>query len=70
MGAGCLRCLRGQVVTGSFELVDDGVKRPVSFSGVLRQKDANLSYPVGSGHYLLPPLAGTEKLSGSVLFSR
>lgn len=56
--------------TGSFELVDGLMKRPVSFSGVLRQPATALDALIGDGHYLLPPLSGTEKSTGEVQFTR
>jgi hypothetical protein len=56
--------------TGSFELVDGVLKRPVSFSGVLRQPPTALDALIGDGHYLLPPLSGTEKSTGEVQFAR
>ena len=56
--------------TGSFELDDDGQKRPVTFSGVLRQPATTVDSLIGNGHYLLPPLVGTEKTTGEVMFTR
>jgi len=60
--------------TGSFELSDDvsgkTVKRPVTFSGVLRQPASALDTLIGDGHYLLPPLTGTEKTTGEIMFTR
>lgn len=57
--------------TGSFELQDGAQKRPVTFTGVLRQPSAASDKLIGDGHYLLPPLTGaasTEKHSGEVMF--
>jgi hypothetical protein len=58
--------------TGSFELLDAGRKRPVSFSGVLRQAPSTSTDDViGDGHYLLPALPGAlsnASVSGEVLF--
>ncbi|MFZ4593730.1 MAG: choice-of-anchor D domain-containing protein, partial [Verrucomicrobiaceae bacterium] len=56
--------------TGSFELVDGPIRRIVPFAGVFRQSDPNLGLPVAFGHYLLPPLSGTEKLTGGMTFTR
>lgn len=56
--------------TGSFELVDGVLKRPVTFSGVLRQPADSMDALIGDGHYLLPPMSGTEKSSGEVNFQR
>ncbi len=60
--------------TGSFELNDSGAKRPVSFSGVLRQPSSTSADAViGSGHYLLPALPGqpsNEMTTGEMLFER
>lgn len=56
--------------TGSFELVDGALKRPVTFSGVLRQPATTVDPLIGDGHYLLPPLSGTEKTMGEVQFTR
>lgn len=59
--------------TGSFELVDGAQKRPVTFTGVLRQPSAALDKLIGDGHFLLPPLTGApsnEKLSGEVMFKQ
>ncbi len=58
--------------TGSFELLDGTVKRPATFSGILRQPYQSIgSDPIiGDGHYIVPPLTGTEKLTGEVLFQR
>jgi hypothetical protein len=55
--------------TGSFELEDAGKKRPVTFSGVLRQPPVGDDL-IGDGHYLLPPTVGTEKSTGEVMFKR
>jgi hypothetical protein len=60
--------------TGSFELVDNGVKRPVSFSGVLHQPPSTSADAViGEGLYVLPPLPSApinERVgrAGQVLF--
>ncbi|MDB6118127.1 MAG: Cadherin protein, partial [Verrucomicrobiaceae bacterium] len=56
--------------TGSFELVDGTLKRPVAFSGVLRQPASNADPLIGDGHYLLPPMTGTEKTTGEIMFTR
>jgi hypothetical protein len=55
--------------TGSFELTDT-IKRTVTFSGILRQPATLLDTLIGEGHYLLPPLVGTEKTTGEVMFTR
>ena len=55
--------------TGSFELTD-AIKRPVTFSGILRQPATLPDTLIGEGHYLLPPLTGTEKTTGEVMFTR
>ena len=55
--------------TGSFEL-SDAIKRPVTFSGILRQPATLPDTLIGEGHYLLPPLVGTEKTTGEVMFTR
>jgi len=45
--------------SGSFELNDNGQRRPVSFSGVLRQAPSTSTDGViGQGHYVLPALPG------------
>jgi hypothetical protein len=64
--------LRTGRFTGSFELLDGTRKRPATFSGILRQPYLNaVTDPViGDGHYIVPPLTGTEKLTGEVLFQR
>ncbi len=54
--------------TGSFELVDGTLKRTVTFSGVLRQGLLSGDSLLGDGHYLLPPVTGTEKTTGEILF--
>jgi alpha-tubulin suppressor-like RCC1 family protein/archaellum component FlaG (FlaF/FlaG flagellin family) len=56
--------------TGSFELMDGMQKRTVPFSGIMRQPLAGHESLIGNGHYLLPPLTGTEKTSGEVLFQK
>jgi len=61
--------------TGSFELIDGTKKRPVSFSGVLRQTSSAQDIVIGNGHYLMPELpdpssVSIRKLSGEVLFLR
>ena len=56
--------------TGSFELDDNGQKRPVTFSGVLRQPATAPDTLIGDGHYVLPPLTGTEKTTGEVRLTR
>jgi len=57
--------------SGSFELADTGSKpRVVSFTGVLRQPSTAPEVLIGGGHYLLPPLAGTEKTTGEIMFTR
>jgi hypothetical protein len=55
--------------TGSFELTD-AIKRPVTFSGILRQPATLPDALIGEGHYLLPPLTGTEITTGEVMFTR
>ena len=52
--------------TGSFVLPNG----TVPFSGVLRQPADNLDALIGDGHYLLPPLSGTEKSTGELRFQR
>ena len=56
--------------TGSFELLDGTQKRSVGFSGVLRQPSDASDTTIGEGHYLLPPLVGSEQLTGELIFSR
>lgn len=59
--------------TGSFELVDGTQKRPVKFTGVLRQPPSSADPVIGDGNYLLPALTGApsnEKVAGEVLFTR
>lgn len=60
--------------TGSFELIDDPHKRPVPFSGVLRQPaSTSPDAVIGDGHFVLPALPGApsnEKLAGEVLLER
>lgn len=57
--------------TGSFEVADIPLKpRVVPFSGVLRQPAKLTDKLIGDGHYLLPPLSGTEKSTGEILFLR
>jgi hypothetical protein len=56
--------------TGTFELLDGAVKRPVTFSGVLRQPATSPDPLIGNGHYLLPPLSGTERTTGEIRFTR
>ena len=56
-------------ITGSFELTD-AIKRTVTFSGILRQPATLPDTLIGEGHYLLPPLVGTEKTTGEVMFTR
>ena len=57
--------------SGSFELADTTPKpRAVKFSGVLRQPATAPDALIGDGHYLLPPLAGTEKTTGEIMFLR
>lgn len=61
--------------TGSFVLSDvvannKTVRRPVTFSGVLRQPALSSDDLIGGGHYLLPPLTGTEKRTGEIMFTR
>ena len=56
--------------TGSFELTDGLIKRPVTFSGVLRQPATLGDNLIGGGHFLLPPKIGTEKTSGEIMFQR
>jgi hypothetical protein len=57
--------------SGSFELADTTPKpRVVNFSGVLRQPATAPDTLIGDGHYLLPPLTGTEKTTGEVMFLR
>jgi hypothetical protein len=59
--------------TGSFELIDAGKKRPVTFTGILRQSPTSAadSGMIGAGHYLLPAPSGAlsnELLSGAIGF--
>ncbi|WP_146854713.1 MBG domain-containing protein [Brevifollis gellanilyticus] len=56
--------------TGSFELTDGALKRPATFSGVLRQPADSQDALIGDGHYLLPPMTGTEKSTGEINFQR
>jgi len=56
--------------TGSFELVDGGVKRTPTFSGILRRPASGADILIGDGHYMLAPLSGTEKTTGEVMFTR
>lgn len=57
--------------TGSFELADIPLKpRVATFSGVLRQPASAPDTLIGDGHYLLPPLSGTEKTTGEIMFLR
>jgi hypothetical protein len=55
--------------TGSFDLTD-AIKRPVTLSGILRQPATSPDTLIGEGHYLLPPLTGTERTTGEVMFTR
>jgi TATA-box binding protein (TBP) (component of TFIID and TFIIIB) len=55
--------------TGSFELMDAGVKRVAKFSGVLRQPAGNDVEVIGDGHFMIPATpGGVETASGEVLF--
>ncbi|MES2597259.1 MAG: choice-of-anchor D domain-containing protein [Verrucomicrobiota bacterium] len=57
--------------SGSFELADTPLKpRVVNFTGVLRQPAMAEDPLIGGGHYLLPPLTGTEKTTGEIMFLR
>jgi hypothetical protein len=60
--------------TGSFELSDlvgtKTVLRPVTFSGVLRQPATSADILIGGGHYIAPPLSGTERSTGEINFTR
>ena len=57
--------------SGSFELADIPLKpRVATFSGVLRQPANAPDTLIGDGHYLLPPLSGTEKTTGEIMFLR
>ncbi|MCX6854862.1 MAG: MBG domain-containing protein [Verrucomicrobia bacterium] len=60
--------------TGSFILSDvvanKTIKRPVSFSGVFRQPALSSDVLIGDGHYILPPLTGTERSTGEIMFTR
>lgn len=57
--------------SGSFELADVPLKpRAVTFTGVLRQPATAADTLIGDGHYLLPPLTGSEKTTGEVMFLR
>jgi hypothetical protein len=57
--------------SGSFELADTTPKpRVVPFTGVLRQPATAPDALIGDGHYLLPPLTGTAKTTGEVMFKR
>lgn len=60
--------------TGSFVLSDEvigkTVRRPVTFSGVLRQPALSSDVLIGDGHYILPPLTGTERTTGEIMFTR
>ncbi len=60
--------------TGSFVLSDvvanKTIKRTVTFSGVLRQPALSSDVLIGDGHYILPPLTGTERTTGEIMFTR
>ncbi len=57
--------------SGSFELADTTPKpRAVTFTGVLHQPATAPDALIGDGHYLLPPLTGTEKTTGEVMLKR
>jgi WD40 repeat protein len=56
--------------TGSFVLTDGAQTRTASFSGVLRQPATAPDALIGDGHYLLPPLTGTERTTGEVMFTK
>lgn len=57
--------------TGSFELLDAGVKRKAPFSGVLRQPVEASDEVIGDGHFVIPATPGNaETLSGEVLLTR
>ncbi len=57
--------------SGSFELADTTPKpRAVTFTGVLRQPATAPDELIGDGHYLLPPLTGSAKTTGEVMFKR
>lgn len=57
--------------SGSFELADTTPKpRVVPFTGVLRQPATAPDTLIGDGHYLLPPLTGTEKTTGEIMLLR
>jgi len=57
--------------TGSFELMDAGVRRLALFSGVLRQPREVNDKMIGDGHFILPKLPGAvEKVTGEILFLR
>jgi alpha-tubulin suppressor-like RCC1 family protein len=57
--------------SGSFELADAATKlRVVTFTGVLRQPATAPDELIGDGHYLLPPLTGTEKTTGEIMLKR
>jgi hypothetical protein len=57
--------------TGSFELMDAGVKRVAPFSGVLRQPIESGDEVIGDGHFVIPVTPGAvETVSGEVLFQR
>ncbi|TDU70636.1 SdrD B-like protein [Prosthecobacter fusiformis] len=55
--------------TGSFELMDAGVKRVAIISGVLRQPAGNDVQLIGDGNFVIPATpGGVETVSGEVLF--
>jgi hypothetical protein len=58
--------------SGSFELIDNGRKRPVPFSGVLRQAPSTSNDGViGAGHYRMHRYPGSnEHISGQVRFQK
>lgn len=57
--------------SGSFELADTTPKpRVVPFTGVLRQPASTPDALIGDGHYLLPPLTGSAKTTGEIMFKR
>lgn len=57
--------------SGNFEFSDTSPRpRIVNFSGVLRQPATVSDLLIGNGHFVLPPLTGSEHTTGEVMFLR
>jgi len=58
--------------TGSFDFMDDGIRRPVRFSGILRQPANTMDSLIGNGSHIVPVIWGApgKKVAGEVLFQR